>query len=328
MSDLLEFLAADDPLVATVKTALRRRRSYRVEALADELDVSPRRIRQAVDTLRRAGFRVPKEADGTIELVKVPPDDHDTITKLPLALLNGELARFGVVSDTHLGSKYAALSELHLAYDYFAREEITTVLHPGDLVDGVGVYKGQHNYLTHHTFEDQRDHAIEDYPRRDGIITHMIGGNHDLEGDFGKVGADPVRGVSNQRPDIHYLGEFSQWLELPNGAHIHLLHGRGGMSYSFSYKMQKLCEAYPAGRKPAALILGHFHVQCGGLECRGIQGMFPACFQWISKQFGERAGHRNSVGFHTVEIRLGDDGSLVEWAPRWHPIWEGRVLNA
>ena len=56
--------------------------------------------------------------------------------------------------------------------------------------------------------------------------------------------------------------------------------------------------------------------------------MFPACFQWISKQFGERAGHRNSVGFHTVEIRLGDDGSLVEWAPRWHPIWEGRVLNA
>ena len=325
MTDLSDF-AATDPLVGKVRDLLKRKRKYRVETLADELDAAPRRVRAAIVALQDAGFRIPAEVAGEVELVKIPPSNSDTIRKLPLELLDGDLIRFGVVSDTHLCSKHCALDELHLAYDYFEREGIAEVLHPGDLVAGVGIFKGQHNEITHHTFEDQRDFAVEHYPKRTRITTRIIGGNHDLEGDFGAVGADPVKGVAHLRPDFDYLGPYSAWLELANGAHVHLLHGKGGMSYSFSYKMQKLCEAYGAGRKPAALLLGHFHVQ-GSLEARGIQGLFPACFELISKQFGERVGHRNSIGFHVVEARLGDDGSIVEWTPRWKPLWPGRVLT-
>lgn len=323
--DFSDFAAAGDETVQRVRTALKRKRKFRVETIADELDISPRRVRDALDKLRLSGYRIPEEVDGQVEHERVKPAPADAIHKLPLELLDGERVRFGVVSDTHLGSKHCALPELHLAYDYFEREGITRVLHGGDIVDGVGIYAGHHNELAQHTFEDQVDHAVSDYPARDGIETILIGGNHDLEGDFGRAGADPCVGISNKRPDITYIGAYSAYLELANGAHVHMLHGKGGGSYAVSYKMQKRCEAYPAGRKPAALIFGHFHVELC-MQARGIQGIFPGCFQWSAPQFGERLGLTPAVGFHVVECCIAQDGVITDWAPRWKPIYEGRVL--
>lgn len=323
--DLSEFAEAGDPLVGRVKEALRRKKSYRVETLADKLDVAPKRVREAVQALRDAGYRIPDEAAGVIELAKVDPSRAGDLHKLPLTLLDGDRIKFGVVSDTHLCSKECALDELHLAYDYFEREGITTVLHGGDLVAGMGIFPLQHLYITHHSFEDQRDFSVANYPRRDGITTHIIGGNHDLEGDFGKAGCDPVSAFADRRDDVNYLGAYSAWLELANGAYVHMLHGKGGVGYALSYKMQKIIESYPPGRKPAALILGHYHRQ-STMDVRGVQGMYPACFEWRSKQFGERVGHSNNVGFHIVDATLGDDGSIVGWRPEWLPLWEGRTI--
>lgn len=323
MADLAEFLDASDPLVTEVRDALKRKRKFTVEALADQLDVSPRRVRDAVEQLRAAGYRIPAEANGEVELVKIPPTNSDTIHQLPLELLAGDKVRFGVVSDTHLSSKEQALPELHLAYDHFVREQIDTVFHAGDLVAGLGIFRGQDNEILHHTYPDQCDYAEEHYPAREGVTTQIIGGNHDLEGDFGRIGADPVQAVANKRADINYLGPYSAWIELANGGYVHLLHGKGGMSYAFSYKAQKIVEGYGQGRKPGALILGHYHVQ-GSFSPRSVNTMFPACFEWQSVQFGARLGLRPTVGFHIVECRLADDGTFVEWTPRWFPFVEGR----
>src|SRR5579872_2228836 len=153
----------------------------------------------------------------------------------------------------------------------------------------MGIFPGQAHHVTHLGFEDQRDFAAENYPKRDGITTHIIAGNHDLEGDFGKIGADPVRGVANVRPDFNYLGPYSAWVELANGAYLHLLHGKGGMSYAYSYKAQKIVEGYGQGRKPGALLLGHYHVQAN-FSPRSVHTMFPACYEWQSAQFGARLG--------------------------------------
>ena len=321
--DLSEFIS--DELVGNVRDLLKRRRTFSVEALADKLDVSPRRIREAADRLRDAGYSLPPEVAGTIELQRVQPT-RDEPHRLPLQLLDGDRLRFGVISDTHLCSKECALDELHLAYDFLAAEGIVDVFHPGDLVAGIGIFPGQTNYLTHHTFEDQRDYAIANYPVRPGVTTHIIAGNHDLEGGFGRIGADPIRGVAQQRPDIDYLGPYSAWVELVNGAHLHLLHGKGGMSYAYSYRAQKIVEGYGQGRKPGALILGHYHVQ-GNFSPRGVHTMFPACFEWQSVQFGARLGLTPTVGFHVVECRIAEDATIVEWTPRWHPFIEGRRVG-
>jgi len=316
-------VVVDDELLERAREALKRKRSYKVDELADKLDVSPRRIREAVEKLREAGFRIPEEREGVIQLDKIAPARDDETHKLPLALLDGDTIRFGVVSDTHLCSKECALDELHLAYDVLEREGITDVFHPGDLVAGMGIFPAQHLYITHHSFESQRDFTVENYPRRKGITTHIIGGNHDLEGTFGKAGADPVQGVANKRDDFNYLGPYSAWVELANGGYIHLLHGKGGMSYAYSYKAQKIVDGYGQGRKPGALLLGHYHVQ-GNFSPRAVHTMFPACWEWQSVQFGARLGLRPTVGFHIVEARLGDDGTIVRWKPEFFQFIEGR----
>ena len=293
-----------------------------VEELADSADVAPKKVRESIERLTAAGYRL-NVGEEAVHLTKVPPDTHN----LHRGLLEGETVRVGVVSDTHLGSKEEALSELNLAYDWFSSEGITQVLHAGDWITGRGIYRGQDSEIKVHTLEDQIEYLVENYPRRDGITTMGIGGNHDLEGEAGRVGLDPLVPASHRRDDINYLGAFSAWLQVggENGPWVHLLHGRGGMSYAYSYKAQKITEGYPAGRKPSVLIPGHWHVR-GNFEARGIQVLFPGCFEWQSR-FMQRLGLLPAVGFHLLEMTFGDDGSILQFMPRWMRFWQGRVTG-
>lgn len=313
----------DSTLAQQVHALIKRKRSIRVEQIADELDTPPKNVRAALDALRDDGYRIPPEAaTGEVVLEPVDPD----INHVHRGLLQGDELVLGIVSDTHLCSSHEALGELHAIYDEFERRGITTVLHAGDLVAGCGIFKGQPSELKVHTYEGQVSYAIEHYPHRDGIVTHLISGNHDLEGDFGKAGADPVRAVAAQRPDLNYLGEYSAHVELPGGRFIHLLHGKGGMSYAVSYKAQKLVDGYPAGAKPAVLIPGHWHVQ-GWWQTRGVHTLFPGCFEWRSK-FLTRLGLHPAVGAHVLTLRIADDGTVVGFIPEWLPFYEGRTIAA
>jgi predicted phosphodiesterase len=248
-----------------------------------------------------------------------------------LPLLDGKTFRYGVVSDTHLSSNEEALPELHAAYDWFAREGVETVLHAGDWTTGRGVFRGQDSEIKVHSITDQARRLVTDYPKRDGIQTIGIAGNHDLEGKAADVGFDPVYHLAAERSDITYLGGMSAWLEVgaetlgENAPYIHLLHGKGGMSYSFSYKAQKLVDGYPAGRKPAVLIPGHWHVK-GNIRARNVEVLWPACFEWQSP-FMARLGLHPAVGFHLVEMTVGPDGSVVGFMPRFFAFYEGRVVG-
>lgn len=307
-----------------------KRKPISVEDLADRLDVSPKRVRDALDRMRAGGYRVPDETGGRVQLDQVvyqePTPDRVNLSSVSPKLLDGDTLRIGVVSDTHLCSKECALEELGAAYDVFEREGIREVWHPGDWVAGLGIYRTQAQDLTEHTYEDQVDFAAEHYPRRDGITTRGIAGNHDIEGEFGKIGANPVVALASRRDDLEFLGDYSAWIELPNGAWVHLLHGRGGMSYSFSYKAQKLADAYPGGRKPAALFCGHWHV-AGWIEQRGVQIVWPGCFEWQTSLL-KRIGLQPTVGFWIVNMTLADDGSLVRFQPELFRYWEGREIRA
>lgn len=294
-----------------------------VDELADHADVSPRRVRGALERLGHAGYRVGAEG-ARVVLERVPPERLNLHT----ALFDGDTLRVGVVSDTHVGANEEALDELHLAYDIFAREGIAEVWHAGDWGTGVGMFRTHHAESKVHTAEDQVDYLVDNYPARPGIVTKGISGNHDLEGEFGRIGFDPVAALANRRPDIEYLGAYDAWLELREGtgSWVNLKHGAGGMSYSFSYKAQKLVDGYPSGRKPAALIVGHWHVR-GNIRHRDVEVLWPGCFEWQSR-FLKRLGLQPAVGFHIVELKVADDGSVVEWTPRWFPFFAGRKVAA
>lgn len=319
-------ITAESPEDAWLLSLIRKKPSATIEQLADLADLSPKRVREARDRLRAAGYRLGDDAE-KITLTKVVPQADRTYAASP-ALFDGDVMRVGVVSDTHCGANEEALDELHAAYDIFEREGISEVWHAGDWGTGVGVFRTHHAEAHVHTAEEQVDYLVEHYPQRKGIVTRGISGNHDLEGDFGRIGFDPVRAVAERRDDVDYLGEYGAFIELREGtgSYVHLLHGAGGMSYAVSYKAQKLVDGYPAARKPNLLIVGHWHVQ-GLITARNVKVMFPGCFEWQSR-FMQRLGLQPAVGFHILEMTVADDGSIVRYRPEWWPFYSGRQAIA
>jgi len=317
----------EDPLLERAREVLARtKKSVSIEFLADALDVAPKRAREAVDLLRREGFRVVDDdsAPGAVRLERLPPATP-SVTRLAL---QGDEVTIGVVSDTHLGSREEALPELQATYDEFEARGIDTVLHAGDLVAGIGIYRGQTaNGLMPgmNTYNAQVDYAAEAYPEIRGITTYMIAGNHDIEGEAGRVGFDPVQAVCHRREDIIYCGAYHGSVELPNGAHATMVHGRGGGGYAISYKPQRYIEGLPPGRKPALLIFGHFHV-AGWFEHRNVPCMLAGCFEWQTDLL-VRLGLQPAVGAWIVKMRLGDDGSIVGMVPEWLKYYQGRVVE-
>ena len=307
----------DGWLLAALK---KRGNNASVEELADHADVSPRKVREALARLGHDGYRVAEEADRVV-LRKVPPPS-DNVHRV---LFGGETIKFGVVSDTHLGSKHERLEELHHAYQVFKDEGITEVFHPGDLVCGYGIFPGQANEVALHTYEDQVGYAVANYPKVEGIRTRIISGNHDIEGDFGKVGANPVVAFCNQRDDFDFLGDYRAAIELDQGTRIYLLHPKGGMGYAADYKIRKLAEGFEGGSKPHVMLVGHFHRR-GQFEARGIQSLLCGCFE-SGGSFGVRLGMSDpAVGFHIVTMTVGDDGSVVRFNAEWLRFWPGRGL--
>lgn len=235
------------------------------------------------------------------QLVKEPIVEHKTY-KVDTTRFKGEVVKFGVVSDTHLCSKYQQLTYLNQAYDFFAQEGITDVLHAGDMVAGNGrIYRGQVYEMFRHGADEVRDYAIEYYPKREGITTHIIAGNHDLSF-LGSDGMDIVRAICEKRDDLNYLGHYSATVEFGK-LKVGLHHGEGGCSYARTYKLQKLVEQLAPENKPHAFFLGHYHVAAGLEMYRNVFCRMMPCFE-AQTPYLVRKGLYPELGFYIVKALM------------------------
>ena len=149
----------------------------------------------------------------------------------------GTVHRFGVISDTHLGSLFADKALLNYAYEVFAEEGIKTVLHAGDLCDGMRMYKGQEFELSEFGCDAQINLVINEYPKHKGMTTYFITGNHDRS--FWKLAGTEIGDkISIQRPDMVHLGHQEADIKIGDGdaiATVRLCHPDGGTAYAICY---------------------------------------------------------------------------------------------
>lgn len=192
----------------------------------------------------------------------------------------GDSGKMGITSCTHFGSKYMQLTQFYEFYDRCASEKVDCVLHCGDITDGDGkVYRGQRYEMFLQGFTEQRDYAVELYPKIEGIPTYIIAGNHDDS--FAKsAGVDICREISAKRKDIIYLGRYGANLLLnKDRVKIHLHHGGGAGGKIISWKLQTYIDAIEPDDKPQIYLLGHFHRAFGPLFHRNVIGFEVGCFQ-------------------------------------------------
>lgn len=264
----------------------------------------------AIKRLESLGYSLVKQATIT---------DH--VFNLAGGRYGGELVRIGVVSDTHLCSRHQQLTHLKTIYRRFADEGVKIVLHAGDLVEGMRMFRGWELEVLCHGHDAQAEYAVANYPREDGITTYVIAGNHDASFKS-NAGVDVVRRICDDRPDMSYLGTYGAHLTLPGGLRAYLHHGGpGGPSYARTYRVQKTIENFSPEAKPHLYIVGHYHVTATLPDYRNVFGMLPGCFQSQS-EFLRRLGVGPDVGGWILEYRVNPETEhfdLTEFSARWLP---------
>lgn len=169
-----------------------------------------------------------------------------------------QVIRFGLIGDSHIGSKYEQPSLLNRLYDTYARLGIENVYHCGDITEGEEMRVG-HKYECYlQGADDILSHVANRYPKRNGVKTKFIIGNHD-ESLIKRAGYDIGKAIANRRDDMVYLGASSAVVYLTPNCTLELSHPGGGSAYAISYKTQKAIDAMSGGEKPNILAVGHYH---------------------------------------------------------------------
>lgn len=287
------------------------------QALCDSHNLTMRVLQATLDDWRDEGYQI-LETDDTVKLCRnIVPQDNAYKDDW-----QGEsIIRFGVVSDTHLCSKWQQLTFLNRLYDLFGREGISKVYHAGDITEGFKMRQGHEHEIFKFGADDQAQYVIDNYPYRPDITTEFITGNHDAS-HIKNGGIDIGRIIARERQDMIYLGQSNAKINLTPKCVLEINHPLDGASYAISYSLQKLIDSMSGGDKPNILINGHHHKamyiyyrNIHAFEAGAIQAQTP----WMH---GKRLAAY--IGGWIIEAHIDKDGTVTrckgEFIPLYKPI--------
>nr|DAM96983.1 MAG TPA: metallophosphatase domain protein [Caudoviricetes sp.] len=252
------------------------------------------------------------EKEKRVAIQNQEPETHETNWD------GTEIITFGLMGDTQMGSKYTQITYLHNFYDILAANGIKDVYHTGDITDGLKMRAGHEYELYLISADEMRDDVIKNYPKREGITTHFITGNHDAS-IYKQVGYDIGQAIANQRPDMKYLGRDCAIVKLTPNCTLELRHPWDGTAYALSYKPQKMIEAMESDSKPNILAIGHYH-KAEYLFYRNVHTFQTGCFQ-SQTPFTRGKGISVHIGGWIITVQVGTDGTIRSITPTFIPYY-------
>lgn len=215
---------------------------------------------------------------------------------------------FLVISDSHLCQKGQQLSFINHLYDEAERRGIKRVYVVGDITDGYYKNRQEQVYdLFAIGADEQKDYVVKNWPRRKGIITYFIIGNHD-ETHIKNGGFNIGKAIANERDDMVYLGIGYAMIELSPNCRMDLLHPLDGSSYAISYSGQKYMDALSGGDKPNILFVGHHH-KCMYFVYRNIH-YFEVPSTTKQSSWMKRKRLANESGAWFVKVVVDEEGTI------------------
>jgi predicted phosphodiesterase len=290
--------------LTTEARILKEKKPMNMEEMAKIAGVGVDVISGCIDTLESQGYTFVR--NGEI-FVRTKMEQAGNTVDLS-ALFDKRYLEFGIISDTHLDSKYERLDILNLVYDEFKKEGVSVVFHAGDISEGIGVFRGQEREIKHFGQDEQIQYVSDHYPKRKDITTFFILGNHDLR-QYEKGGIDIGGPIQSKRSDLSYLGPIEASVMLPNGVKMNLLHPGGGTAYALSYKSQRAINNMSPGSLPDILVYGHYHTS------------FYMCYRGIhfiqapsTKDMGlweKSLGFNSTLGGWIVDAEISTEGNHI-----------------
>lgn len=311
-----------DPLFRS-EVARHIKKAITATKIAGKMHSTEESVMAVIEDMEERGYIIQRRGN-TIQLGKSAEQSGSKIV-MANHFYNKPIS-FGVIADMHMCSKSERLDVFDAAYDEFASRGITTVLCPGNYIDGECRFN-THELLAH-GIADQCQYAIDHWPARPGIKTYFVDGD-DHEGwfqqregiEFGRFLM--LEAQAQGRNDLVYMGYMEADFELkaPEGrAIIKVIHAGGGSSYAFSYASQKLAESFQGGEKPAVCIIGHYHKQEYCFP-RNVHCVQAGCTQDQTRFMRKRklAAH---VGFCIITLQQDIKGSITRFSPEFFPFWD------
>ena len=278
------------------------KRPIEIKALAEKYGLKADDFEGAVDELQKEGYGV--EQRGGVIFRRPVDAQNETID---LSKRFKQHFKFGAVSDTHFGSKKARPDALNAFYDIAQQEGVHDVFHSGDVTDGVNVYKGQAVEQDFFSQDDQIDMVEREYPKRKGIVTRFITGNHDVR-EYEHGGADVGKQIGDRRPDMQNMGQINRVVKISEGGvTAELIHPGGGQAYAMSYKSQK--DLQSREELPDIYMAGHFHQAWYG-HYKGVEVLNVPSFK-DDGLWERRLGLTGTVGGWIVEGTLDESGENI-----------------
>ena len=301
-----------------IRDYLKTQSEINLIAVSNKFNVAPIQIQNVVESLQKEGKLIDIRDGKVLHLSELPAYQ---VIKIDIQPFFGTKARFGVVSDTHLNSKYERLDVLNALYDMFEREGIKTVLHAGNIIDGF--CRLNQFDVWNSGVDEQIGYLIKNYPIRKDFVTHFITAN-DHEGWYIKqnhvnIGKNIENtAIGNGRKDLHYLGHIEADVEIKIGERptiIRVFHPGRGSAYAKSYKPQKIIESFAGGEKPDFLVIGHYH-KSGWDIIRNVPYVGAGCTTDQSPYLRTNPTQVD-VGGYIVELRIDEAGNVRRVIPEW-----------
>lgn len=246
---------------------------------------------------------------------------------LDISRVRGDRVKLGIISDTHIGSKWQQATFLREHARYMAQQGVSAILVPGDVTDGsTAMHPGFEYGLWAHGADSQVDAAVEAFPEV-GVPYYLIGGNHDAS-HYKAAGVDVIAAICARRDDMTYLGPRISsrhyagsigYLEVGDVL-IQLCHPHLGGTRTRSYRLETWIENLSAPR-PKIIAMGNFHKMVDILY-RSTWGLLVPSYQAQTSWMASK-GIESIVGGAIIEfgsVTKGLAPSLhVEWLVEWEP---------
>lgn len=302
--------------IAKLKSYLKR--SHTLDQICKYLSVDRTEALALIEELRRDNYEIEyNHVEGKYKFQKKIPRtirtfDHDFGVDTTI--------EFMVISDTHLCQKKQQITFLNWLYDEAKRRGLSTVYHVGDISDGYYKHRQDHVYdLFAIGADEQRKYIVENYPKREGITTYFILGNHD-ETHIKNGGANIGSQIEVWRDDMISLGVGYAKVWLTENCRMDLFHPLDGSSYAVSYSGQKYIDSITGGDKPNIMFTGHHH-KAMYFMYRNIH-YFEAPSVTARTAWMHRKKIQNVSGAWFIKIKVDDQGHITSVLPEFIPQYE------
>lgn len=285
-----------------------------IEEVKRDFDLNEIEVMAIVNILRDSGCNIVCDMkDKNLFIVNLKENNLGVDYRHTVTLEKGENFKTMVISDTRLGSKYQQLSILNELYLIANKEGISTILHCGNISEGIYSSKSKYSEsVFKNDTELQAQYIIKNYPYIEGIQTLFITGNQD-DTHLKAHGINIGRMISNEREDMTYLGHYSAIIRI-NESLTMLRHPTDKIPYTVSYKQQQFINSMRSEDKVDVLLNGHY-LQAERLPYRDVfEFSIPSVC--ATTPFMQDNSLNNNVGAFILEYEFDNNKKLknIVWS--------------